>query len=395
MTRNHGGELTRNIGRWSVDVSRGRAALRAARLLLVAAPIFFTACSWWAHVPTHARWLEPAPALAPPPSGPHAGTLRVAVYGDTRGNRPVHRQVVAAISEQKPNLVIFTGDALECLPVGHLPDYGGWQYAIPFWPQVHRNYPWALLASIVPFPVLLHDSVGGLFVRPRDPDGFNGFLEDTEPFRKAGAPLLFVPGNHDLYHRWDRRALAQLQALPSDGLWYAVDVGDYRFVILDTGTDLFGDSDAIPAGGAQIRWLDEVLADAEKRHLRSIVTFHLPPFSSAREDGSVPWLRERLVTGVLDHHPVSLVLNGHAHAYERVERPDPSGRPVTYVLTGGGGAPLFHEASERVAGSKIFVEGVRHFVLLELTRDEVIGRMIPVAGGSTGEPQDFFRVKNP
>jgi len=390
MTRNHGGELNRNS-----RYRRRGCDLHSSRLLLVAALIFAAGCSSWHHVPTQSRWLEPAPALAPPPSGGHAGTLRVAVYGDTRGNRPVHREVVAAISAQKPDLVIFTGDAVECLPVGHLPDYSGWQYAIPLWPQIDRNHPWALLASIVPFPALLHDTVGSPIARPRDPDGFNGFLEDTDLLRKAGAPLLFVPGNHDLYHRWDRQALARLQALPSDRLWYAVDVGDYRFVVLDTGTDLFGDSDAIPAGGAQIRWLDEVLADAERRNLRSIVTFHLPPFSSAREDGSVPWLRERLVTGVLDHHPVSMVLNGHAHAYERVERSDPSGRPVIYVITGGGGAPLFHEASERVAGSKIFIEGVRHFVLLELTRDEIIGRMIPVAGATAGEPQDSFTVKNP
>jgi len=390
MTRNHGGELNRNS-----RYRRRGCDLHSSRLLLVAALIFAAGCSSWHHVPTQSRWLEPAPALAPPPSGGHAGTLRVAVYGDTRGNRPVHREVVAAISAQKPDLVIFTGDAVECLPVGHLPDYSGWQYAIPLWPQIDRNHPWALLASIVPFPALLHDTVGSPIARPRDPDGFNGFLEDTDLLRKAGAPLLFVPGNHDLYHRWDRQALARLQALPSDRLWYAVDVGDYRFVVVDTGTDLFGDSDAIPAGGAQIRWLDEVLADAERRNLRSIVTFHLPPFSSAREDGSVPWLRERLVTGVLDHHPVSMVLNGHAHAYERVERSDPSGRPVIYVITGGGGAPLFHEASERVAGSKIFIEGVRHFVLLELTRDEIIGRMIPVAGATAGEPQDSFTVKNP
>jgi hypothetical protein len=68
---------------------------------------------------------------------------------------------------------------------------------------------------------------------------------------------------------------------------------------------------------------------------------------------------------------------------------------VTYVITGGGGAPLFHEASERVVGSKIFIEGVRHFVLLELTRDEIVGRMIPVAAGGAGEPQDSFKVNNP
>src|SRR5262249_56364583 len=122
-------------------------------------------------------------------------------------------------------------------------------------------------------------------------------------------------------------------------------------VVLNTGTDPLGDGEAPPAGGAQIRWLDELLADAEKRNLRSVVTFHLPPFSSAREDGSVPWLRERLVTGVFDRHRVSLVLNGHAHAYERGERSDPSGREVTYVITGGGGAPLCHGASDRVPRS--------------------------------------------
>ena len=364
-------------------------------LLLTAPLLFIGACSSFHHVPTQLRWLEPVSALAPPPSSGHAGTLRVAVYGDTRGNRPVHREVVAAISEKKPDLLIFTGDALDCLPVGHLPDYGGWQYAIPLWLQYHRNYPWALLASIVPFPALLHEAVGGAMARPRDPDGFNGFLEDTEPFRKAGAPLLFVPGNHDLYHRWDRQALAQLEAVPPDRLWYYVDIGNYRFVVLDTGTDLFGDRDTIPLGGAQIRWLDEILADAERRSLRCVVTFHLPPFSSAREDGSVPWLRDRLVAGVLDHHRVSLVLNGHAHAYERVERQAPDGRAVTYVITGGGGATLFHQASERVVGSKIFIEGVWHFVLLELTSDEINGWMIPVAGGRSGKPQDSFNLANP
>src|SRR5215510_6392854 len=145
MTRSHAGEFNRNSRhRDSVYAGvsrclRGCAALRPSILFFIAALTFIAACSWWDHVPTQPGWLEPAPALAPPPSGDHPGALRVAVYGDTRGNRPVHRQVVAAISEQKPDLVIFTGDALECLPVGHLPDYGGWQYAIPFWPQVHRN----------------------------------------------------------------------------------------------------------------------------------------------------------------------------------------------------------------------------------------------------------------
>ncbi|HEY6888832.1 MAG TPA: metallophosphoesterase, partial [Solirubrobacter sp.] len=200
--------------------------------------VALAACSAWRHAPTDERWLAPRPALLPAAPTGAGAALRVAVYGDTRGNRPTHRAVAAAIAGERPDLVVFTGDALECLPVGHMPDLGGWQYAIPFWPQYHRRYPVALLATLVPFPAGLHDTVGTLVAAPRDPAGFNAFLEDSAPLRDRGAPLLFVAGNHDLYHRFDREALGRLLGRPADRLWYAVDAGAWRFVVLDTGTDL-------------------------------------------------------------------------------------------------------------------------------------------------------------
>jgi Icc-related predicted phosphoesterase len=134
----------------------------------------------------------------------------------------------------------------------------------------------------------------------------------------------------------------------------------------------------MPVGGPQLSWLEGVLSDAERRGLRVVVAVHHPPYSSGREEGSIPWVAERLVHGVLDHHRVALVVNGHAHAYERLERRDPSGRPITFVVTGGGGATLFHEASSPTAGSKVFVEGVWHYVSLELSDSAVRGRMVPV-----------------
>jgi 3',5'-cyclic AMP phosphodiesterase CpdA len=354
------------------------------------------ACSAWRHAPTDPRWLAPRPALLPEAPAGSASELRVAVYGDTRGNRTTHRAVAAAIARERPDLVVFTGDALECLPVGHMPDLGGWQYAIPFWPQYHRRYPVALLASLVPFPAGLHDTVGTLVAPARDPAGFNAFLEDSGPARERGAPLLFVAGNHDLYHRSDREALGRLLGSPPDRLWYAVDAGPWRFVVLDTGTDLLGDGDPMPEGGAQLRWLDEVLGDAERRGLTPIVAAHLPPYSSAREDGATPWVEERVVKGVLDRQRVPLVLNGHAHAYERVERAGASGRNVTYIVTGGGGATFFHEESQATAGSRSFVEGVPHFVMLELAAGRIRGRMVPVAppGGEAprAPPADTFEL---
>ncbi len=373
-------------------------------LRILAAAALLTACGPIQHVPTEPRLLlgDGRASAGVEGAAARAGKeerLRVAAYGDTRGNRAVHRAVVAAMLAERPDLIIFTGDALECIPAGHLPDYGGWSYLIPFWPQYQRGYPVVALASLVPFPALLHEMVGAPFIHVRDPDGFNAFLEDTAPLRDAGVPLLFAPGNHDLYHRWDRREVARLFAQGDaagrgeERLWFSVDLAGWRLLVLDTGTDLLGDPDPMPPGGPQLRWLEQQLADAERRGLRTIVTLHLPPFSSAREEGAVPWVRERVVREVLDRHPVDLVLSGHAHAYERIEEPGLGGRPVTYLVTGGGGATMFHVAEEREPGSRIFVEDVAHFVRLDLSRDGIRGEMIPVpVGGAPVPERDRFEV---
>ena len=375
-------------------------------LRLLAAAALLAACGPIRHVPTEPRLLLADGRASAGVEGAAAsragGELRLLAYGDSRGNRAIHRAVVAAMVAERPDLVIFTGDALECFPAGHLPDYGGWSLLIPLWPQYHRGYPAVTLASLVPFPALLHETVGAPFFHVRDAEGFNAFLEDTAPLRDAGVPLLFAPGNHDLYHRWDRAEVARLFA-QGDGagrgeerLWFSVDVSGWRLVVLDTGTDLLGDADPMPAGGSQLDWLEETLADAERRGLRSIVTLHLPPFSSAREDGSVPWVRERVVRGVLDRHQVELVLNGHAHAYERLEEPGFGRRPVTYLVTGGGGSSFFHVAERREPGSRVFVEGVPHFVRLDLGPDGIRGQMIPVSVGGAPVPErDVFAVPAP
>ena len=316
------------------------------------------------------------------------GPLRVACYGDVQGNRAAHRAIVAAIREERPDLVIFNGDALARLPLAHMPDLGPATWAVPFWPQYLRGYPAFSLLSLVPFPALVHRGARR-FLPDRDPEGFAPFLDDTAPLRVADAiPYLFVPGNHDLYRRSDRADVARHFGAPAgalgrehpDALWFSTDVAGFRFVVLDTGSDIFLGRNRFPASGRQLRWLDATLADAGARGLPAIVALHLPPFSSAREDRPAPSIAHRIVRGVLDRHRVALVLSGHAHAYERIERPGPGGHPVTYVVSGGGGAP-FHRLApprRRDPGSRVFVERTLHYVLLELDPHALRGRAIPV-----------------
>ena len=349
------------------------------------------ACGPLHHAAVRPELLDPATGRAGRPArDPGGGRLRVAVYGDAQGNRPVHRAVVEAIAGQKPDLVLFAGDAVDCLPAGHLPDHGGWQYLIPLWPQYVRDYPAVSLASLVPFPAAIHETLLAPFAPPRDADGLNGFLEDTLPLRRAGVPFLFAPGNHDSYHRADLEPFARYFGPPGaperdvDELWYSVDLAGWRFLVLDTGTDLLGDRDPMPPDGAQLAWLDARLADAAAQGLRCLVVLHIPPFSSGREEGGAPWVEERVVRGVLDRHPVALVLSGHVHAYERLVRPGFQGRPVTYVVSGGGGGRFFHAREERDPRSLVFVEETRHFLLLELGPEGIRGEMIPVKVPSAG-----------
>jgi hypothetical protein len=89
-------------------------------------------------------------------------------------------------------------------------------------------------------------------------------------------------------------------------------------------------------------------------------------------------VERRVVRDILDRHPVALVLSGHIHAYERIVRPGFEGRPVNFVVSGGGGGRFFRPRDRREEGSAIFVEGVRNFVLLELGPDGLSGRALPV-----------------
>jgi 3',5'-cyclic AMP phosphodiesterase CpdA len=373
---------------------------RAAVALLLAA----AACGPLSHAAIRPDLLDADTGRASPPlPAAKPERLRVAVYGDSQGNTAVHRAVVAAILAEKPDLVLFAGDAIDHLPAGHMPDWGGWQYLVPFWPQYVRGYGWVSLLSIVPFPAAIHETLLGAAAPPRPLPDLNGWLEDTAPLRKARIPVLAARGNHDGYHEVDREQFARFlsppgsPALATEAFWYEVDLGGWRFIVLDTGTDMLGDTDPMPEGGPQLTWLEARLSDAERLGIPAIVLLHVPPFSSGKQERGAPWIVRRVVEQVLDRHPVALVLSGHIHAYERIVRPGFQGRPVNFVVSGGAGGPFFQPREKREEGSVLFVEEVRNFVLLDLGPDGAKGRAIPVkvpgeAWNNPESPLDQFQA---
>ncbi len=199
------------------------------------------------------------------------------VFGDTRTQHQVHRQVVDAILEQGPDFVLHTGDLVD----------NGWdaeQWAIFF--EIERE----LMARVPLFPALGN--------------------------HEADSLLYF-----DFFH------------LPGNEHWYTFDYGNARFVCLQVD----GWADFGP-GSEQYAWLEEALAANTQPWL--FVYFHVPPYSSVPPHSASFAAVEETARGALsplfEQYGVDVVFNGHAHCYERNEV-----NGVTYIVTAGGGAPLY------------------------------------------------------
>lgn len=160
-------------------------------------------------------------------------------------------------------------------------------------------------------------------------------------------PFFPVEGNHDSRPTNNNGAayLDVFSLFPNGGTsvypdhaerYYSYDYGPVHFVALDTEFT-FQDT---TRRSEQLSWLDADLAGTTQPW--KIAYFHRPPYSSGAEHGSD--LEVRAAFGpFFERYGVQLVISGHEHDYERSlpMREGSSGSPVTYIVTGGGGGPLY------------------------------------------------------
>jgi len=189
-------------------------------------------------------------------------------------------------------------------------------------------------------------------------------------------PIFPVLGNHDFDQpaRTEGRpyfvrafpGLADVSVPPSAlGTWYSFERSGIQFIMLDSQT--FHGSGG---RGDQTAWLKDRLEDPSFRF--SIPVFHTPPYTSGlhRSDGTalrLDWIELFQAAGV------PLVLSGHDHNYERIERDG-----MTFIVSGGG-SPVLYRQTEPVDGSQQF-EARMHFVLVELTEDRLSLTAIDIEG---------------
>jgi hypothetical protein len=207
--------------------------------------------------------------------------VRVAVYGDVRGGHRKHAEIVRRIREEDPDLVLGTGDL-----VMRGSDEGDWQ----------RFFAVA------------------------------GELLATVPFWSS-------TGNHDMGRAGDaRRRFGDVFVLPAAAerpewaSWYSFDAGDIHVTMLD--------SNAYDEP-AQLAWLAGDLGAARSRGAKVLLTLtHDGPFSRGTHMGNQD-AAQRYVP-VLVAHGTTLLVSGHDHIYQRGSQAG-----LDYVVSGGGGAPLY------------------------------------------------------
>jgi len=233
-------------------------------------------------------------------------------YGDNRTDGPAHERVVQAIAKESYDFLVNTGDFVN---------------------------------------------------QGSDEDAWQSFFDIEEPILKDHC-LFACIGNHELHN--DKAAvhferyLAPVEPTaidPAPPIYGSFRWGRARFFLLNAFDEW--------QEGRERVWLEAMLNRADKEEgvdLR-IAVLHHGPYSAGPHGDNKAFLAAHIDELLTAHH-VDLVLAGHDHIYERGEA-----HGLKYVITGGGGAPLYRELTPRPSTRK--VEAAYNYVMTTVTDGQV------------------------
>ena len=249
--------------------------------------------------------------------------FRFVVYGDTRSDHAAHQAVVDAIDDEPDvALLVNTGDMVSDGEV---------------------EEQWDIFFEVE------HDLV-------------------------ASVPVYGVIGNHeehdgDVSHFLDSFVLPRNSPEPEH--YYSFDFSNAHFVVLDghvqvdawylcAARSLFMDG---CFNAEQVAWLEDDLTRASQREdIDHIFVFtHAGPYSS--KEGRSGNAHMRLLQDIFLNTGVTAIISGHDHYYEH----GLTGVGIHYMISGGGGAPLYDLSSASWDPHEVYAnESIHHYIVLDV-----------------------------
>ena len=201
------------------------------------------------------------------------------VFGDTRTRHEVHRKVAERILQDRPNFVLHTGDL-----VANGTTMAQWDVFFDIERSLLRNVPF--------YP---------------------------------------SPGNHEQ----NTTVFFKYFDFPNgDGHHYSFDWGSAHFATIDSNKIGTNDEEKTAFLQAQLDWLQADLASARKPLV--FVWLHEPPFTGVADRKESSAKLAAKLEPVLINGRVTAVFSGHDHNYQHHMHAG-----IDYIVTGGGGAPLY------------------------------------------------------
>lgn len=205
-----------------------------------------------------------------------------------------------------------------------------------------------------------------------DITGHGNYMEYKDAYFDPAAdmidriPVLMARGNHE----GGGPPFWQLyEPVSSERKWYSFDVLNAHFTVLDSQAGRKN-------GPEMLTWLEEDLAASKAQW--KFVFYHHPTFDIGSH--ATKWGRETL-TPILRKGGVDMVFCGHSHGYQRFVPMFTPGEndthPITYVVSAGGGAPLYRVAKNPHTA---YTSSRYHFVLITLDGDKLVGKTIAPDG---------------
>lgn len=231
-----------------------------------------------------------------------SGAVSFIAFGDSGTNSAEQHQLSALMASDTFDIALHAGDIAYGTTLGtgdaSYTTFQNWFFSV--YQNWLPNHPF--------FPVEgNHDS------RPTNNDGA-AYLDLFSLFRNGASPS--YPDHAERY--------------------YSYDYGPVHFVALDTEFTFQNTT----RRAEQLSWLDADLAGTAQPW--KIAYFHRSPYSAGGEHGSDLAVRSAFGP-FFERYGVQLVISAHEHDYERTipMRQGSSGSAVTYLVTGGGGGPLY------------------------------------------------------